>query len=235
MDREGSQLDAVTIGGSGQSRFRGVLIDRESRDVVFAAVKDLLARERNRSGVAIGQINDASIRVDVNRSRALTRPDIARIGERLFDEERLRAECPVGFQFVDIELILPLDRHEHPRLRRMKIEMARPKAKAVSWRDRLKRSENAVLEAEHFDRARIFWLAARRIVAACDENRGLIVWRGADLVGIDPCIELVRLVYQLADRSVGVKPVSGNIARFIVRGEHIFAGAIDAGVNWPRR
>src|SRR5262249_10583159 len=45
VDAEGSQMDAVTLDGLDQARLAGLRIDGEYRNVVFAAVEDLLAFE----------------------------------------------------------------------------------------------------------------------------------------------------------------------------------------------
>src|SRR5580704_12347766 len=64
--------------------------------------------------------------MDVNRACGLAHFRV-RIGQRVLDEHRRAREAGRGVALVDIELVLPLDRDEHPRFRRMKIEMARPK------------------------------------------------------------------------------------------------------------
>ena len=109
--------------------------------------------------------------------------------------------------------------------------MPRPKAEPGSGRDRSQVRQRAALEAEKLERAGILRLAAGGVVAARDQDRGLVSRRRADLMPVDAGIELVRLAYRFADGAVAVDAMDGDVARVVVSGEQIFAGPVDAGVN----
>src|SRR5262249_1737230 len=122
VDAEGSQVDAVAFDGLDEGRLPGLRMDGEPRNVVLAAVKDLLAFELDLALVAVGEINEAAVRMHVDRARALRRFDVGGIGQGIPDEDGIAAEATVGLQLVGIKLVLPLDRDVHPRLRWMEIE-----------------------------------------------------------------------------------------------------------------
>ncbi len=84
--------------------------------IVLAAVGDLLALEIHRAGIAVGQIDEAAVGMDVDRAGGLRRPHVAGLGQRGLDEQRVAREPVVGHELVDVELALALDRDEHPRL-----------------------------------------------------------------------------------------------------------------------
>src|SRR5215510_7806261 len=71
VDAEGSQMDAVALDGLNEGGLAGPRIDREHRNIVFAAVEDLLAFDL--ALVAVGEIDEAAVRMHVDRARALRR------------------------------------------------------------------------------------------------------------------------------------------------------------------
>src|ERR1700680_2629446 len=95
--------------------------------------------------------------MDVNRSGGLAHFRL-RIGQRVLDEQRRAREAGDGIALVDMKLVLPLDRDDHPWLRRMEVEMARPKTQPGAGRDRGKAGERAIVKTERLDRAGVFRL-----------------------------------------------------------------------------
>src|SRR5438034_2528961 len=235
VDAEGSQMDAAAFDGLDEARLPGLRIDGEHGNVVLAAVEDLLAFELDLALVAVGEIDEAAVRVHVNWPRALRRFDVGGIGQGILDEDRVAAEAAVRLQLVGVELVLPLDRNVDPGLRGMEIEMPRPEAKPGSRRDRSQIRQRTAFESEELERAGILRLATSRVVAARNQDRGLVSGRRADLMPIDAGIELVRLAYRFADGAVAVDAMDGDVARVVVGGKQIFARPVDAGVNRTRR
>src|SRR6516162_3745373 len=80
VDAEGSQVDAVTFDGLDEARLAGLRIDGEHRNVVLAAVEHLLAFELDLALVAVGEIDEAAVRMHVDRACALRRFDVGGIG-----------------------------------------------------------------------------------------------------------------------------------------------------------
>src|SRR4029079_15220687 len=156
----------MTIDILDQFWLAAALIDCEDRDIVLAAVEDLLALDVDLALVALGDIDEAAVGMDVDRARALRRLFVAGIGQGVLDEYRLTAEPAGRLELVDIELVLPLDRHVDPGLGRVKIEMPRPEAEPVPGRDRGEVRQRAVLEYVELERTRIFRFGAGGIVAA---------------------------------------------------------------------
>src|SRR5262245_17928782 len=233
IDAEGAQVDALAVDGLDQLRLTAPPVDGEHRDIVLAAVEHLLALELDLALVAVDEIDEAAVGMDVDRAGALRRLDVDGIGERLLDERRVAAERAVRRQPVDIELVLPLDRDEHPRLARVEIEMPRPEAEPAAGRDRGEVGQRAVLEAVDLERAGILGLAAGGVVAARDQDRGAVSRCGKDLVRVDAGVGLARLRDLIADRAVPADAVHRDIARRIVGGQEIFAARVDAGVDRP--
>src|SRR4029079_6166566 len=122
------------------------------------------------------------------------------------------SELAVGLELIDVELVLPLDRHVDPWLGRVKIEMPRAEAEPVSGRDRGEVGQRAVLECVEVERAGMFRLAAGGIVAPAHQDRRLVSRRGAELVSIDAGIGLARLAHRLAEGAIALDAVHGSIA-----------------------
>src|SRR5215813_9654556 len=116
VDAERSQMDAVALDGLDEARLAGLRIDGEYRNVVLAAVEDLLAFEIDLALVAVGEIDEAAVRMHVDGARALRRFDIGGVGQGILDEDRVAAEGAIRLHLVGIELVLPLDRDMNPRL-----------------------------------------------------------------------------------------------------------------------
>src|SRR6266699_527540 len=133
--------------------------DVRLRNGVFTAVEDLLAFEVDLALVAVGEIDEAAVRMHVDRARALRRFDIGGVGQGVLDEDRVAVEGAIRLQLVGIELVLPLDRDIDPRLRRVEIEMPRPEAEPRPGRNRREVRQRAALESEELERAGILGLA----------------------------------------------------------------------------
>src|SRR6516225_2940882 len=116
----------------------------------------------------------------------------------------------------------------------MEIEMPRPKAEPGSGRDRSQVRQRAALEFEELEHAGILRLAAHGVVAARDQDRGLVSWRRADLMPVDAGIALVRLAYRFANGAGAVDAMDGDVSRGVVGSAHIVAGPVDAGLNRAR-
>src|SRR5262249_20264311 len=61
VDAEGSQMDTVALDCLDEARLAGLRIDREHRNVVLAAVEDLLAFEVDLALVAVGEIDETAV------------------------------------------------------------------------------------------------------------------------------------------------------------------------------
>ena len=127
---------------------------------------------------AIGDVDELAARMDVNcagglphRRRLSDSVSLTNIGSRLSPLTEIER--------VDVELVLPLDRDEHPWLGRMKVEMARAEAEPVAGRDRGEVAQHAVIERECLDRAGLLGFAgfARRCRAStrCHQH-GSTAW-----------------------------------------------------------
>src|SRR5262245_65035551 len=153
-------MDAVALARPDEAALTGLRIDREHRNVVLAAVEDLLAFEIDLALVAVGEIDEAAVGMHVDRARALRRLDVGGVGQGVLDEDRVAPEGAIRLQLVGIEFVLPLDRDINPRLRRMEIEMPRPEAEPGSGRNRREVRQRAARESEELERAGILGLAA---------------------------------------------------------------------------
>ena len=86
INAEGAQMDHARLAVLEQHRFSGGLVNRENRNVVLAAVGNLLALEVDNPGIAVGHIDEPSRGMDVDRTRGLPRAHIAGIAEGRGDE-----------------------------------------------------------------------------------------------------------------------------------------------------
>ena len=68
IDAEGAQMDRARFAMLDQRRLASGLVDRENRNVVLAAVGNLLAFEVNDPGIAVGHIDELPRGMDVDRS-----------------------------------------------------------------------------------------------------------------------------------------------------------------------
>src|SRR4029453_3292624 len=168
IDAEGAKMVRAGFALLDERRLPGVLIDCKHSHVVLATIGGLRALEVDDAGIAVGNIDEPPSGMDVDRACGLRRADVARIGKRRLDEHGVGREKVIRLQFVDIQLILALDRDEHPWQSRMEVEVPGPKSEAVARRDRRLVREYAIVEAEDLERAGIFWLALPGIVAARD-------------------------------------------------------------------
>ena len=63
----------MALDGLDQLRFAGLCIDREHRNVILAAVEDLLALNVDLALVTIGDIDEAAVGMDVDGATLLPR------------------------------------------------------------------------------------------------------------------------------------------------------------------
>src|SRR5262249_11769053 len=138
IDAEGAQLNAVTLDRLDQVRLAGLLINCEDRNVILALIEDLSALQVHLVLIAVGDTDEAAVRMDVDCSRALARFDVDGVGQGLLHKERIATQHAVGLKLVGIEFVLPLDRDIDPRRARVKIKMPWSEAQAASGRDRSK-------------------------------------------------------------------------------------------------
>ena len=101
-----------------------------------------------------------------------------------------------------IEHALPLERHIHPRLAGMKVEVPRAEAVAAVRRDHRGNRKQAIVKTKQPQRARILRLTLVRAVAAVDQYRHAVGWRHHYLMRIDPIVEVFGLLYFATDSSI---------------------------------
>src|SRR5437762_8490505 len=89
----------------------------------------------------------------------------------------------------------------------MKVEMARPEFLAAIRSDRDFVRQQPILVVEDFQRARVFRFRRGAFIAACHEDRELVVGGCAHLVSINPGLDRARLLHFLAERGVFVDAV----------------------------
>ena len=224
-----TRLDALN-----HRRLTAAVVDGIHRDGVLAALEYRLTLEWRRGTGAIGDIDEPSVGMHVNRAGRLASRGVSRLAQGVLHEQRCRAQA-LAIQAIDVELVFPLSRHVDPRLRRVKVQMPRSEAIAPAGGDRHQIRQHAVIEAKDLERPRILGLAARGIIAARGEDHRAVVRGGQDLVGVDPRVQRGGLLHQRTDRPVAVDAVDGDPARQVVRDQHKIAGAIQAHVDRTRR
>jgi len=97
---KGPQLNAVTLDRLDQVRLAGLLVNGEDRNAILAVIENLSALEVHLVLIAVGEIDEAAVRMDVDCSRALARFDVDGIGQRVLHEERLATQHAVGLKLV---------------------------------------------------------------------------------------------------------------------------------------
>jgi hypothetical protein len=116
----------------------------------------------------------------------------------------------------------------------MEIEVPRAKAVAAIRSDRDCVREQSVPEVEHLERARVFGLAAHRIVAARHQDCQPVVGSHAHLMRKNPRVDRLRLLHFLAECGVAIDAVDPQGARIVERNEHILGRYIGRQVNRAR-
>jgi hypothetical protein len=135
---------------------------------------------------------------------------------------------------VHVHLILRFDRHEHPRLRRMKIHVAWAIPVPAVGRDLVLIRENAVLVVEHHQRAGVFGSLRRAFVAARDQHNMAPVRRHAHLMGVDACVH--RPLRHLFPRGeIVVHAIHAQRARVVERHQNVLRFVVKGHVNRPKR
>ena len=71
------------------------------------------------------------------------------------------------------------------------------------------------------------------IVAARDDDHGLVARRRPDLMEEDALLQIVRLGDLVSDAAVGFDAMNADAGRVIVGDQDIFAAAVDAVVDRP--
>ena len=138
----------VSIGVLNQRRFAGLLVNRVNRNGVLAAAKHPLALEIGGAATPVAQVQEAAVRVSVDRARSLA-AKTTRIRQRLLGEQRRGAERrPIELP-IDLQLVLPLQRDEDERPCRMELEMARLEIVATPRRDRGAIGEHSIFVTKH--------------------------------------------------------------------------------------
>src|SRR5215470_14729886 len=107
-------MDRVRFAILEQRRLPSSLIDGEHGHVVLAAIGDFFPFEVDDPGIAVGYIDELTSGMDVDRARRLPRADVARSSQGGLDEQRVWRQKVIRLQFVDMQLILTLDRDEYP-------------------------------------------------------------------------------------------------------------------------
>ena len=87
---------------------------------------------------------------------------------------------------------------------------------------------------EHLERARVFGLAVRGIIAARHEDRQPVVGRHTHLMRENPRVDRPWLLHFLAERGVAIDAVDAQSARIVERHEHILGRDIGRQVNGAR-
>ncbi len=113
----------------------------------------------------------------------------------------------------------------------MDVEVPSAKAVTAIRRNLAHVRQHALLETVDMERARVFWLGPLRIVAARDDQHGLIAGRHPDLMEVDAFLEIIRLLHLIANAAVTFDPVNGDTGGEVISDEQVLAGAIDAGVD----
>src|SRR6202042_3858181 len=108
-------------------------------------------------------------------------------------EQRLWIEIAVRLELVHDELALPFDRQIDPRLGRMEVEVPRPESVAAVRLNLSQVRQHAVVETVNMQRTGVFRLAAFGIVAARDDQHGLVARRRPDLMEVNTLLQIVRL------------------------------------------
>ncbi len=212
----------------------GGLVDRVHHDAVFAALENFLAVDIDRVLGAIRSIQITAVRMHVDRACRLTRPDVLRLGERFRAEHDLRIDL-AAVHLVGVHLVLRFDRHVHPRLGRMEIQVPRPELFPTVGRDRHFVRQHAVLVVEDFQRARVFRLGGGAFVAAGHQNRQPVVGRHAHLMREDAGVDGSRLLHLFPGRKVLIDAVDAQRARIVERNQDKFRRDVGADVDGARR
>ena len=116
--------------------------------------------------------------------------NVVRLGQRALLVNRRRQQRRV-VEGEHVEPVLPLQRHVDPGLGRVEIEVPRAEAIAAVRRDRGLVCQLAVAVVEHLQRPRFLGIAARRVMAARDQDDLAVVEPHPHLVGVDAGIDLV--------------------------------------------
>src|SRR5271168_34970 len=233
VEREGPRMKSVRVHVLNKRRLAGTAVDRKYGDVVFPSEVNLLTLEIGHRVGSIGDIDIPPIRVHMHRSRELSGPEIARLGQSVLAENGLRIEAVV-LQPEDVDLVLALERDVDPGLRRMKIEMSRSEAVTASRGDRRPVRELAVVETENLERARIFRLAGSGVVASRNENRRFAGRHYADLVREYPDIGRCPLLHLIANTPIAIDLEYGDAARIVVGDQRIGAKPVNTDVYRAR-
>src|ERR1700733_13570441 len=122
IEGKGARTHAVSIGILYQRGLAGLLIDRVNGDGVFASYEHLLALVIDGVAGAVPLVNETSVGMHVNSGSLLPGVNVSGVSQAVFSKEGDGIECSVRQLLIHLELALPLQRNEDPRLGGMKIQ-----------------------------------------------------------------------------------------------------------------
>jgi len=231
IDVKVATVNTARVGVLDHLRFAACRIDREHRQIVLAADKHagLVGR-----GGAVRDIGKPPAWMQLDRADRLPAADVAGLGERVLLEHRL-PEQRAGLELEHVEPVLPLERNVDPGLRRMEIEVARPKTVAAIWRDRCLVGQHAVTVIEHLQRARLLGLPARGVMAARHQDNLLVVETDPHLVAVDPGVDRLGLRDLRARNHVRIDTIDLQPAWIAERDEDVLGRDVQGHVDRPGR
>jgi hypothetical protein len=140
----------------------------------------------------------------------------------------------VAAETIHLKLILPLHRHEHPRFRRMEVNVPRPKPVAGTWRDGGNIAQLPILQRLYRQRSGIFDLRGGSVVAAGNQHQRAVRRHHADLVREEATIDRRGPLDLLANRAVQAKWMDRHGAGDVVCGEQPLSRSVNADVDRTR-
>src|SRR5579864_6153814 len=127
--------------------------------------------------------------MDVDRADRLATSSALGFGERVLRKQRAVTQGAIRRPPEDVQLVLPLQRHEVPPSRWMKIQMPDLKFETAAWSNREPIRQHTAFVIENLDGARVFWFGSSWSVPPRHQNDGLIRRVHADLMRVDPHID----------------------------------------------
>ena len=155
---EGAAMDAVRVDVLDRVGLAGLRVDGKDGEGIFAAGEDPRPSISVVRG-AVGDIDEAAVRMDMHGADRLSPADIIRLGDRVSFRNIGAASSVPSSKANMSSRFCALQRHIDPGLGRVEIEVARPEAVAAIGRDRhLVRSARRPYEVEDLQRARLLRL-----------------------------------------------------------------------------
>src|SRR5689334_4546704 len=123
-------MHPASIGVLNQGRFARLLLDGINGNGILAAAKNPLTLVFDGAATPVCKVQEAAVRVSVDCACCLagkaSRIRQSRLGKQRRGAQRRPIELP-----IDLQLVLPLQREEDERKRRMELEMARDRKSVV--------------------------------------------------------------------------------------------------------